>query len=79
MKWIRLKDRLPEPFITVLTKHEDDLFPVSAWHDGDGYWARNVEGPEDRIENSGQPLLRKPTHWMPLSPLMSQPERKEGE
>ena len=66
-RYIPVATRAPEPFHTVLTIHEDDLFPVCAFHDGDGNWMRIVEGPEDVIDESTGSygnLLRAPTHWM---------------
>jgi hypothetical protein len=55
-------------YVTVLTQHVDDLYPVPAFRI-DGHWLREAEGPED-TEN-GRPgkygvLYRIPTHWMPL-------------
>jgi hypothetical protein len=53
---------------TVLTQHVDDLYPVAAFRCGD-YWGRQCEGPEDSDDGTPgkwRPLLRPPTHWMPL-------------
>lgn len=63
---------------TILTIHQDDLYPVSAfnfWQDGKQYWMRIIEGPEDIIrpeQGDHKELLRPPTHWMPL-PLPPSP------
>ena len=70
MKWISVKDRLPKEFETVLTQHVEDLYPVSAFYMINidrKIWMREIEGPEDIIENGrcGE-LYRSPTHWMPL-------------
>ena len=64
-KWISVIDELPPEYEPVLTIHIDDLFPVTAFR-CEGYWGRQIEGPEDSEENSGEPLFRPPTHWQPL-------------
>lgn len=58
---------------TVLTQHEDDLYPVPAYKVFDtihhtGEWLRETEGPEDSFYGAERhcPLYRTPTHWMPL-------------
>lgn len=63
---------------TILTIHEDDLYPVCAFYlkqpDGSRYWMRVIEGPEDIIRQEhgdhGE-LYREPTHWQfpPAAPL----------
>ena len=65
-KWISVIDELPPEYEPVLTIHIDDLFPVTAFR-CEGYWGRQIEGPEDSEENSGEPLFRPPTHWQPLT------------
>lgn len=57
-------------FTTLLTIHEDDLFPVCAFYveeAGKRNWFRVIEGPEDVIrseEGDHGSLYRDPTHWM---------------
>lgn len=65
----RLLETFPvPPYVTVLTRHEEDLYPVPAYHMEDGTWLRETEGPEDAFYEGGRnlPLYRTPTHWMPL-------------
>jgi hypothetical protein len=54
--------------VSVLTIHQDDLFPVTAFQTG-GIWLREIEGPEDVPANGKHEELRRPpTHWMFLPP-----------
>ncbi len=75
-EWIPVKDRLPNPFHTVLVQHVDDLYPVSAYRfpekdiiSSESSWVYESDGAED---DEKQPmhrhcsLVRDPTHWMPL-------------
>lgn len=70
------------PYKTLLTIHQDDLYPVCAFYfdqDGQRFWMRIIEGPEDVIrpeEGDHNPLLRPPTHWMypPDAPLYQPPK-----
>ena len=71
-EWRSDVENVPE-FKTVLTQHEDDLYPVPAYKIGDtalnvDVWLRETEGPEDAFYGGGrnEPLYRTPTHWMPL-------------
>lgn len=76
-KWRLVSEEAPKEFVTVLTLHEDDLYPVAAFRcppsDVEGeQWLRELEGPEDTFD--GRPgkcesLYRAPTHWMPLEEL----------
>lgn len=69
MKWLHVTADEPGAFKTVLTIHQDDLYPVAAFQIEPGVWQREVEGPEDIFVNgSGRygALYRPPTHWMPL-------------
>ncbi len=66
---------------TVLTQHEDDLYPVPAYKVPDSalnvdHWLRETEGPEDSFYGGGrhERLYRRPTHWQPLPP---RPRRTE--
>lgn len=68
MSWRPITKEAPRPFQTVLTQHEDDLYPVCAFRfDSErDYWWREVEGPEDITRpGSMAPLYRAPTHWQP--------------
>lgn len=73
----RCSEVLPDPCITVLTWHEDDLFPVAAFIFEDGTWIREIEGPEDIgaedydaiPDGKWTPLFRNPTHWCYLYPI----------
>lgn len=62
------------PYKTLLTIHEDDLFPVCAFYseqNGQRYWMRIIEGPEDVIrteQGDHGELYRAPTHFMPVPP-----------
>jgi hypothetical protein len=63
----------PRDCKTVLTIHEDDLYPVPAFcvvaHDGEEAWLLETEGPEDTEDgrpDKFRPLYRTPTHWMPI-------------
>lgn len=59
----------PRDATVILTIHEEDLYPVSAYCLPDStVWRREVEGPEDCIDCPGKHdiLYRDPTHWMPL-------------
>ncbi len=73
----------PAKYVTVLTIHEDDLYPVPAFRvteDGQEHWRREAEGPEDTDDGrpgKNGPLYRRPTHWMPLPPPPSQSPRIE--
>lgn len=63
----RITETEPAPFHTVLTIHQDDLYPVCAFRDDDGNWLLTVEGPEDVIDEERGclgSLYRMPTHWM---------------
>lgn len=55
---------------TVLTQHQDDLYPVPAYQLTRGEWQRETEGPEDCFYGAERhcPLHRTPTHWRPLPP-----------
>ena len=74
--WKSIKENPPKPFITVLTQHEDDLHPVTAFymHGGNvGGWLRESEGAEDVANDIRHTaLFRAPTHWqeLPESPLV---------
>lgn len=74
MEWKPI-ETAPE-YITVLTKHEKDLFPVCAFYalkeDGTRFWMRIIEGPEDVMRSSQGDhgaLYRPPTHWLSLDEL----------
>lgn len=67
--WISLSTRLPREGETVLTQHEEDLYPMPAYWvvaPGGPAWYAAHEGPEDENENLIRELLRRPTHWMDL-------------
>ena len=69
-KFNNVKDCMPNPCVTVLTWHEEDLAPVCAFllttaEEGD-IWLKDVEGPEDIVdgrEGVYTELYRPPTHW----------------
>jgi len=71
-EWIKLDDKRPPPYVSVLTQHIDDLYPVAAfWMGPEGceMWLRETEGPEDlEIEGRHIELYRPPTHWKELPP-----------
>lgn len=77
MNWIRIAGnptQKPAQYVTVLTLHSEDIFPVCAFrihHEGRDIWMRQIEGPEDREHPAkNEKLYRDPTHWMylPTSP-----------
>lgn len=74
--WKPIESESPEPYVTVLAQHRDDLYPQPAFCLPDGSWLREAEGPEDtydRRPGKHCELYRPPTHWMPL------PDPPEGE
>lgn len=78
-EWIDATKQLPRIGQTVLTAHEDDIYPVVAfcvYQDTKTHllpkevsWMRQLEGPEDGEHQTYEPLLRPPTHWQELSSM----------
>lgn len=67
-EWRPIDTASPKDFVTVLTIHEDDLYPQAAFRCGTE-WLREMEGPEDTYDGrtgKHESLYRRPTHWMPL-------------
>ncbi len=58
MKWISVKDRLPEPFEDVLVYWDKSMPMEVCNYDPDGWWCEAA--------TAGEPLDSEPTHWMPL-------------
>lgn len=67
LPWKKIIEEHPPEYQTVLTWHEEDLFPVPAFHI-EGDWLRETEGPEDSFFPEGRyaSLYRQPTHWLDL-------------
>lgn len=68
--------------MTVLTIHEDDLYPVAAYRTYDKVgqewlWCRETEGPEDSFYGAERhcPLYRTPTHWMHIPDYPEEPNQ----
>lgn len=76
-RWRSVADYLPPEYETFLTQHEDDIFPIAAFHMG-GIWLREIEGSEDvPAIGKHEELRRPPTHWRPLprSPRSTVPDQ----
>lgn len=72
----------PKDCEAILTIHEDDLYPVTAFCvvvNGEEHWLRETEGHEDDLDTLAgikfTSLYRRPTHWMTL-PETPQEERR---
>lgn len=57
MKWISVKDKLPEPNSGVLALWEDHPWPVVLLYSVTGFWCTPYDLSDD---------WNTPTHWMPL-------------
>ena len=61
----------PPEYTAVLTKHEDDLYPVCAFRMPGNVWLRQIEGPEDICDRPGDYalLFRPPTYWIEINEI----------
>lgn len=56
--WTSVNDKLPQPFVVVVTKIEDSL--------GDREIQRGQYGLGMWLDDQGKPLPETPTHWKPI-------------
>jgi hypothetical protein len=82
-KWISVKDRMPEPYDSVLVYSNCHLNKDCCWHvafysDGNDEWLIQLDYPENSFKekNLGAVSISLVTHWMPLP---EPPEEKEDE